>query len=382
MTSSSISASHETVPRSRSFTHRGRRNLGVMALMLALTAPAAAAETVPATLNDTARMLGGLPPASGSVLEPLAKSPSFQQHEKEFSRAWSSVEANQLAKIRPWVAKEMPKANPALIYFFSGPDYLYANAFFPNATTIVMAGLEIPGPVPKMTEASLRGLPLVRGSLNSILNYSFFRTAEMRQRFGGGTFTGTLPILYVFLARAGKTVEETTLVSLDDKGVVVAGDAKEARPSVKGAKIVFSGEDGVKRTLFYFQADISNRGPSLDQVLTFAKNVGPSDALIKSASYLLHTDGFSKVRGFLLENTQTILEDDSGIPLRHFAKDWSVKPLGSYTGPISIFSQHYQRDVATLFRTAPPPAALPFGFGYRIRAAQSSVMLATRKTAD
>jgi len=45
-----------------------------------------------------------------------------------------------------------------MFYMFSGPDFLYADAFFPEATTYVMAGLEPPGQIPdlqKMPRGSL-----------------------------------------------------------------------------------------------------------------------------------------------------------------------------------------------------------------------------------
>lgn len=355
--------------------------LGVLlgALSIAATPLAAtASETPGSTLNDTARILAGLEPAPASELTRLTRTAAFQQHAKEFSTAWERLDKAQLVKIRAWVDQQMPPAQQTLFYFFSGPDYLYANAFFPNATTYVMAGLETVGPIPRATDANLRGLPQLRGSLNTVMNTSFFRTVEMRERFGTGAFTGTLPILYIFLARSGKTVEETTHISLNEAGVEVPAGSPGARPSINGAKIVFSGTDGVRRTLYYFQTDVSNTGASVNQLLAFNKSLGQGDALIKSASYLLHQENFSKVREFLLSHTQTLLQDDSGIPLRHFSTvDWTLKAQGRYTGPISLFAGNHQPRMTDLFR-AQKPAVLPFGVGYRIRSAESSLLLATR----
>lgn len=350
----------------------------ICALSIAVTPLAAtASETTGSTANDTARILAGLEPAPGSELTRLTRTAAFQQHAKDFSSAWNRLETGQLAKIRTWVAQQMPPAKPTLFYFFSGPDYLYANAFYPNATTYVMAGLEPVGPIPRASDANIRGLPQLRGSLNTVMNTSFFRTIEMRERFGSGAFTGTLPILYMFLARSGKTVEETTLISLNEAGVEVPAGSPGARSSINGAKIVFSGADGTHRTLYYFQTDVSNTGASVNQLLAFTKALGQGDALIKSASYLLHQENFSKVRGFLLTNAQTLLQDDSGIPLRHFSPaDWTLQAQGRYTGPISLFAGNHQPRMADLFR-AQKPTPLPFGVGYRIRAAESSLLLAT-----
>ena len=355
------------------------RALACAALIASAPITASAAETTGSTPNDTARILAGLPPTPGSELQRFVRAPAFQQHSREFSQAWDRLESKQLAKIRTWVAEQMPPAEPTLFYFFSGPDFLYANAFYPNATTYVMSGLEPVGAIPRVSDANITGLGQLRGSLNTVMNTSFFRTIEMRERFGSGAFTGTLPILYIFLARSGKTVAETTLVSLNEAGGEVAAGSPGARASINGAKIVFSGDDGVRRTLYYFQTDVSNSGASVNQLLAFGKGLGQGDALIKSASYLLHSDNFSKVREFLLTNTQTLLQDDSGIPLRHFSSgDWKLEARGRYTGPINLFAGHYQSRLADLHRVQ-KPGQLPFGVGYRIRAAESSLLLATHK---
>ena len=41
---------------------------------------------------------------------------------------------------------------------FSGPDFLYVDAFFRNRTTYVLSGLEPVGQVPAITDASRRSL--------------------------------------------------------------------------------------------------------------------------------------------------------------------------------------------------------------------------------
>ena len=42
-----------------------------------------------------------------------------------------------------------------MLYMFSGPDFLYATSFFPNAATYVLAGLEPVGQIPDLI--GLRG---------------------------------------------------------------------------------------------------------------------------------------------------------------------------------------------------------------------------------
>jgi hypothetical protein len=182
---------------------------------------------------------------------------------------------------------------------------------------------------------------------------------------------GTLPILYVFLARSGKTIHEVTPVRLDDGGSV--------QPDVvppSGVKIVFSGSDGETRTLYYFRTDLSNDGINHSKFLEFCETLAPGDGLVKSASYLLHSGGFSKVREFLLANTGVMIQDDTGIPLAYYdPQKWDLQPFGHYVGPIAVFRDRYQSKYAALFKNSQP---IDFGIGYRWRPNQSNLLLAIK----
>ena len=85
---------------------------------------------------------------------------------------------------------DLKKTQPSLFYMFSGPDFLYANAFFPKAATYVMAGLEAPGDIPDMTKLPRSSVPqelaALRVSLRSVFSYSFFITKEMKRHLTGG----------------------------------------------------------------------------------------------------------------------------------------------------------------------------------------------------
>ncbi len=178
------------------------------ALILSATLAAATAFAGEASLDDNARFLAGMTVASGSALEPLTKDKSFSRHAEFFDKAWATVESTQISKVRAWGASILKETQPTLFYMFSGPDYLYANALFPKATTYVLAGLELPGDIPDLAKLPRATIPYeldaLRGSLNSVLTYSFFITNEMRRRLYGRRLTGTMPVLFVFLARSGK----------------------------------------------------------------------------------------------------------------------------------------------------------------------------------
>src|SRR5262249_9134639 len=93
-------------------------------LLWVALAPARAADISP---NETARLLGGMPPAAGAPLAALTRDPAWQQHADAFDAAFGRVEQTQLAHIRAWSNDNLPTTRPTLFYFFSGPDFLYAN---------------------------------------------------------------------------------------------------------------------------------------------------------------------------------------------------------------------------------------------------------------
>jgi hypothetical protein len=267
---------------------------------------------------------------------------------------------------------------------FSGPDFLYLDAFFPNRSTYVMSGLEPIGEIPTITPGVRRSLGAVLGglrqSVGSALNYSFFITREMGSRLRATKLTGVLPVLYLFLARSGKTIHEVTLIAVDKEGATVEAGTPDTIPAVK---IVFAGADGHKQTLYYFRTDLSNGGLARSGFLKFCERLGISDAFIKSASYLLHGDNFEDLRDFLLEHTSALVQDDSGIPVRFFdTEDWSLRPFGRYLRPIAVFGSYtYQRGLSDLYRrTNPPP--LDFGVGYRWRPHESNLLLALKTTKE
>src|SRR5882724_8885956 len=150
-------------------------------MFVAVTVAARAADTV--TADDTARFLAGMPLSADSPLMPLTKDPAWQRHAKFFDTAFGQLEQRQLSKIRAWAGANLAAPRPTMFYMFSGPDFLYADAFYSKATTYVLSALEPVGSVPDLTrlpdgiEAALYD---VERSLSSILSFSFFITKQMK----------------------------------------------------------------------------------------------------------------------------------------------------------------------------------------------------------
>jgi hypothetical protein len=332
-----------------------------------------------ATPDDTAKFLAGLP-VRGTPLETLSRDLAWMDHAVEFDKAWKQLDDRQLSKIRAWGPEFLGPAYAArgpVFYFFSGPDGLYAQAIFPNASTYVLAGLEPVGTPPDVIHlppgAIAGGLANLRKSLNSVLSFSFFITKDMKVDLRQNQLSGTLPVLYVFLARAGCRIDDVDLVWLDKAGALCT-----SQTATPGTRITFTSPNAGRQTLYYFCTDLSNSGiKNQPGFLKFCDQLGQGRSLLKAASYLMHIGEFSASRDFLLTHSTMIVQDDSGIPVNLFEPArWAIRYCGSYPGPIDLFKQHYQPDLVAAYATSNPPP-LGFGFGYRWHPSQSSLMIAT-----
>src|SRR5271163_1873074 len=150
--------------------------LAIASLLAVSSLSAANAES--ATADDTARFLAGMQPSAASPLLPLTQDPVWRRHAKYFNAVFGAIDSRQLAKIRAWSSANLLAPQSVLFYMFSGPDFFYANAFFPNKSTYVLSGLEPTGAIPdlsKLPRATVeQALKNTEVSLSSILANSFF----------------------------------------------------------------------------------------------------------------------------------------------------------------------------------------------------------------
>lgn len=353
------------------------------------TPTAAPVDTVKARkLTDTAKALAGMKVGEGSPLAGVEKTASWSVHASYFENAWQKLDAQQLSKISKWSKTELASVNQAstpIFYPFSGPDFLYANLFFPNGSDYVMAGLEPVGEIPDLTSLSegqldqkLKG---ISSSMFAILQLSFFRTNDMKVDLAE---KGVIPILMVFLARTNHNLLDVQYIGLDKDGKVeVFENAQKAKNAkVPGVKVSFTSPGkSVPQTLYYFSLDLSNEGLQKTPEFTqFVKQFPNPNTYLKAASYLMHNDSFSTIRDFILAQSSSVFQDDSGMPVKYFDKaKWDVKLFGNYTGPIDLFSVRYQPDLRQMYQADKNVKPLTFGIGYKYEVNESNLMLAQSK---
>ena len=219
----------------------------------------------------------------------------------------------------------------------------------------------------------------LRASLGSLFNFSFFITQHMKSQLREGPIYGTLPILYVFLARTGKTVHELNFVNLDQQGNLEIADqgASLTRGAAPGVKIVFSQGDGPKQTLYYFSTNIADDSFERSGFSAFLTKLGPPTVCSRAHRIFCTKATSPKVRKLLLDNSETIVQDDSGVPLAYFERRrWRFLAFGRYQGPISIFANFYQPRMAELFQNANP---IDFGIGYQWRKNEFNLIVAQKQ---
>jgi hypothetical protein len=168
------------------------------------------------------------------------------------------------------------------------------------------------------------------------------------------------------MARSGKTLGDVSRIRLNEDGAVEPADAPGGSPhAAQGAKIVYVGDDGREKTLYYFGTNVAGTGFKQSGLAAFADHLGSGDAFVKSASYLLHGGDFSDIRNFILTHARTLVQDDTGVPVAFLDQNkWQLRPFGHYIGPISLFAHNYQSAAARLFAHAEP---MDFGLGYHWR---------------
>jgi hypothetical protein len=355
--------------------------LSIFALAIFALAQGADAQPPP---DDTARFLAGMPLPKNSPLASLTSDPAWQEHAVYFEKIFAKMNRRRLLKLHNWEEQYFPEANkhiPVAFYMFSGPDFLYVDQFFPKADVYVLCGKEALGPPPdplRIGDHLGAALHNLEEAMDSSLRFSFFITKDMKVSLDSQELKGTLPILYVFLARANKSIKDVTYGSLNE-----GGSFQQSRPGSGGTPGVridyIDNHSRQKQSLYYFTTDISDGGiASTPGFLRFCDHFGVGCSFLKSSSYLMFEEGFGRIRNFILDHSNTIVQDDAGIPIASFNRDkWNIRVFGTYLGPIEIFKQHYQPKLKEIFEQSGPPP-IEFNFGYRWNYKESHVIVATR----
>ncbi|KAB2909952.1 MAG: hypothetical protein LC102_09580 [Ignavibacteriales bacterium] len=344
--------------------------------------------------NDMAKILGGLEVEPQSKYFNITKEKAWQKHKEFFSTKWKNLENNILDSVKTWTASELSVFDPnakTVFYPFGGPDFLFANLFFPNANLYILQGLEPVNRLPddiKSNDSSLRNyLTDLQNSLRVLTVRGYFITNQMSKDLKQGIFRGVLPVMLLFLAKTENTVLDVKYILQDGNGDFKLNDAdllteaQLGKNSAKGCVVYFTDKDQKEvKKLYYFSTDTQN--PSWEKLKNLQKLITENGKIIffaKAASYLLHGHTFSALRDFILNNASYLLQTDTGIPVKYLKDNWNMTYYGTYIKPIADFPWAYQADLKAIYNDSSKIKHMPFGICYRWKKEESHIMRGIKK---
>jgi len=394
-------------------------------------------------VNSVARLLAGLPPTYPGHRD-SAESATWKEHSAAMGAALTRLNNDRGTAMAAWRdsvlqggcgqpasaataatagnASTSQVAARTLFYPFSGPDFFNAHLLFPGCDNYLMFGLEHVGDLPAIDAINERDLARlltdVRRSVSDLFDRNYFITENMSRQLRTSQLHGVLPLLVIPMALSGveilRIVPNEAVRNMKQRVVreaasaspgagagagAVAGAAPAAdgspAPEVKPVKawrpmrqlngviIEFRkpGSSAVQR-LHYFTVDATDRGLSAyPEFIDYLRGFAPTTSFVKSASYLLHGREFSRMRQTVLDMSEVLVQDDTGVPYSYLTR-WNVSLYGRYEIPIRPFEKGYfQPALDRAFKEA-NPALLSFDFGYNYsdrRDNRSNVLVARRR---
>jgi hypothetical protein len=332
-------------------------------------------EAAAGELADTARFLAGKGVAANSKLADHARTQAYADYAAQVAADWNQFEQPNLERMRDWWPGHGPTKPATVFYPFSGPDIANALAFFPDADTYILFGLEASGDVPNIAsmddDAIAAGLTQLETSLGTVMQVNYFFTKAMEKKLGKGPFNTITGLLLFFLATTD--CEVTAL-----RKITVA--------HVPGVEITFARAGGKLQTIRYFSVNVADASlaKTTPDFLPYLKRQGRFATMIKAASYLMHKEGiedathFDHIRALILAQSDFVVQDDSGVPLRLFARDtWTLRFHGSYDAPTPEFGKFLQKDLRVEIQRN-STGKLPFSYGYAYKRGESNLVTAER----
>jgi hypothetical protein len=340
-------------------------------------------------LDNAARFIAGLPQLNKNSFTELEKDKYWIDYKASMDANWKKMYDTRLGKIADWEKSTFSKSvdgSLPLFYPFSGPDFLHAFYLFPHAHQYMLAALEpIRAVVPldasteKFRDAFLDSLG---HSLRDIFNKSYFITNHMEKDLK--QVKGVLPALYFFIERTNHEMLAQKFITVDSLGNEMEIYGKKINwQKTPGVKITFRDRTTNEvKTLYYFSVSISNGGlKDRPNFVRFIASKAPFNSFVKSASYLMHKDAFTKIKDLLIANSNHVFQDDTGMPYKYLKNklNWKGQFYGEYVKPVRDFSSElYQKDIDSAYQ-ASKPQPLPFSLGYHWSTKKQNYMLFSKE---
>jgi hypothetical protein len=322
-------------------------------------------------------------------------------HCADLDRAYADYRKDWVDVAQPFLASLRPKDLPAVVvYPFGGGDLTSALTTFPDAEEITTFSLEPAGdvrPIDRLARDRLASeLASHRGHIERLFAKAHSRTDNLDKEAHT-----ELPgeILFALAALVVHGAEPVSLryfrlrpdgspafVSEDDIASA-ARSPKALRKLFENAELRFrrNGDGGnpvqvLRHIAFNLDDQHLRADPAL---LAYLDHQGKVAAMTKAASHLLWSSHFSLIRGWLLEHTDWMVSDSTGIPPR-FARPagFVQETYGTFDGPAAfgLYNDGDAHDFKALF-SAQPLRELAFRYGYPDRDGHAHMIVTARSPA-
>ncbi len=341
------------------------------------SAPTADVKTIKVNIdssyNNLSHLIAGYPI---NYYQPQWDKTFIDSFNKNVNQKMASIENSRLSKIKSWNENNI-KSNGAndtnfVFYPFSGGDFIHMAWLYPNANEYFMIAREYVGDIPNLfakdsayTSQYLKDIEYV---LRDIYNKSYFITKNMSADTKHNTkVNGMLPLILWGAVRTGHDISQVSFGKIDDEGNFTAVNNHEKSNIVQ--VILWNKKLNKQQKVTYFCCDLANDElvSHPGNMIFMEKSIGANcNTFIKSASYLLHYGSFTTIRDFVLSKSNYLVQDDTGIPYKHFNNEqWKVSVFGVYEKPVRDFSDNlYQEDLDSAYKTPSYLGDLNFSLGY------------------
>jgi hypothetical protein len=338
--------------------------------------------------DDMASFISGMPYNKNECLSKLDSIIKWNQYVIDMDKMFSRSTTLRLKKMEVWADSALIRNQniTTVFYPFSGPDFLNAHIFYPDADQYIMIAMEPVGSLPdicSMPPDSVKSyLKKINNSLKDIFKRSYFITKEMNNDLRKTKVNGTVPLISLFIKRTGHKIVSIQRIGVDSLGKWQFIDSmKNKRNIVTGTKVDFLSPSTKKmQSVFYFRTDISDKGLAKNPGFRiYLSNLPQSYSYLKAASYLMHYDDFKTIRSVLFDKSSTILQDDSGIAYKYFDKQkWDIRLYGKYYKPKDEFSYISEPDLEKAYKKS-EYQPLTYTVGYNWRTGHSNLLYAIKK---
>jgi len=308
----------------------------------------------------------------------------------EYRKSWVDVAKPFLATLRP---ADLPST---VVYPFGGGDLVTALATFPDATEITTISLEPAGdirPIDHLAPQRLaHELAVHRSHLERLFEKAHSRTDNLEKEsqtdlpgeivfdLAALVVHGDEPVsLRYFKLRPDGTVAYLTQADVDAQ----AHHPAAQRELFQNAELRFrAGKDGAVRVLRHIAFNLDDAHLKADgSLLAHLSAKGKVAAMTKAASHLLWNDHFSSIRGWLVDHTDWMISDSTGIPPRFAQPAGFVQDTyGTFDGPalFGLYDKRDAEDLKHLFKTE-PARDLSFRYGYPDQAGHAHLLVTRRQ---